>query len=199
MIDANIILKRGEFILDASLKGSGFIGITGGNGSGKTTFLHALAGIIRTERGGIILGGKDIFELPVNRRGVVYLNQDSYFGHLDVERHIRWGIRQPDGNNQEKDVKDGLGISFSGKVSRLSMGQRARVILATAILSSPSLILIDELFANISNRGRVLEYIRDVCHKSHMDIIFVTQEKGDIALADSSYIMSDGQLNPLQQ
>lgn len=198
MIEASIRIERGGFKLDAKLNGSGLIGITGGNGSGKTTFLHALAGVIETELGSIKVGGRDIKDLPINLRRTVYLNQDSYFGHLDVDKHITWGIRdQPDRNGHVDEVKSGLGIDFTGKVSRLSMGQRARVILATAIVSSPDLILIDEIFANISERDRVLEYVHNESKRNELDVIFVTQDRADLRYADSSFVMDRGILKPL--
>lgn len=197
MIDVQIQFTRGSFILRCGMKASGFIGLTGPNGSGKSTFLHLLTGVEFPDSGFIRINDADITDLPINERRVVYLNPETYFGHADVDRHLTWGLND-DGMDEPgriAEVREKLGITYSGKVSRLSLGQRARVILGTAVMAQPRLILIDELLANISGRERVIDYIREVSAKMSIDVIFVTQDSSDLSRADSIYRMDSGSLS----
>ena len=196
MIDIQVQFTRGEFSLEASLKDSGFVGLTGANGSGKTTLLHLVAGVEVPDSGRIIVGSRDITFLPINERRVVYLNPETYFGHVDVERHLAWGIRG--GKEQHEDsineMKRALGITYTAKVSVLSLGQRARVILGTAMLAQPDLVLIDELFANLSEAESVVEYVKGYAGGGGSDVIFVSQEQGALRAADTVYRMENGRI-----
>lgn len=196
MIEVDIQFKRGTFELDCRISDSGFIGLTGPNGSGKSTFLHLLTGVEVPDSGHIRVGESDITYLPINERRVVYLNPDTYFGHADVDRHLSWGLKEENEGRRPSivEIKERLGITFSGKVTSLSLGQRARVILGTAMLASPRLILIDELLANISGREAVVDYIKENTADAPIDVIFITQDTSDLEKAGSVYRMESGKL-----
>lgn len=186
--------SRGEFSLHVSIRDSGFIGLTGPNGSGKTTFLHILAGVEMPDRGHIKIYDRDVTGLPISERRIVYLNPETYFGHADVDKHLRWGVQGNIYGPSLEEVKESLGISYSGRVSELSLGQRARVILGTAIMAEPDLILIDELFANVSERGRIIDYLENFSTSRRNDVIFVSQDPSDLEKAGSVYRMEKGEL-----
>lgn len=198
MIDIDLQFKREEFELHAGVQAEGFLGITGENGTGKTTFLKIIAGILDCDSGHVIINGRDVTSLPINERKAVYLNPDTFFGHLDVDRHLVWGVESGKRENLSKElleIKQGLGISYTGKVAGLSVGQRARTILGTALLAVPEVILIDELFANISDRGKLIEFVKSHGKSHGIDILFTSQEAGDLKMADSNYVMSGGNLS----
>jgi len=85
-----------------------------------------------------------------------------------------------------------LGISYSGKLQKLSLGMRERVSLATALLSEPKLILVDEAFSNIDNRTEFIEQYHRLCSQKGIDAIFTTQFTEDSKLADHGYLMEAG-------
>ncbi len=195
IIDIDVHFKRDQFELECTIRDSGFIGLTGPNGSGKSTLLRILTGVEFPDSGRIIVDNSDVTDLPINERRIVYLNPDTYFGHADVDRHLKWGIGERGSRLDIGDLKKSLGINYSGRVSRLSLGQRARVVLGTAILAEPDVILIDELFANISSRDGVVNYTRELSKQLQMDIIFVSQDPADLEKADSVYYMDSGRVS----
>lgn len=199
MIDVEVHYTRGDFTINATIRDSGFIGLTGPNGSGKSSLLRIIAGVQALDSGHIWAGGSDLTGLPISERKVIYLNQDTYFGHATVDKHLLWGAGRETiiTAEQLEQVRNSLGITYSGKVSTLSLGQRGRVILGTALLSRPRLILIDELFANMSDRNGILRYLSETANSTGVDIIFVSQDAEDLKLSDSAYFMDRGRLEKM--
>ena len=164
MIEVRVKKKIGDFLLDAELKDEGFICLTGKNGSGKSSLLSVIAGIYQMDEGYIKINSETITEEPLEKRQVVLVTQDSYIPHLEVSKHLILGAKL-----RKKKVEDDLisemerklGINYSGQISKLSLGMRERVSLATALLSYPKLILIDEAFANLDNRIEFINSYRD--------------------------------------
>ncbi|MEM0373240.1 MAG: ATP-binding cassette domain-containing protein, partial [Sulfolobales archaeon] len=155
MIKAYLRKTLGNFTLDAKIEESGIIAIIGKNGSGKTTFLKLISGILKPDFGYVVLDNLDITNLPIEKKNVVYLSYETYIPHFDVDKHILWGARNRKvkvSNDELKEIKESLGINFKGKIKNLSLGMRIRVILATSILAKPRLILADEIFSNLSDR-----------------------------------------------
>ena len=91
-----------------------------------------------------------------------------------------------------EEIKKNLGINYQGKVSKLSLGMKERVSLATALIASPRVILVDEAFGNIDNRTVFIKTYRELARKSMIDVIFSTQHAEDSACADHLYRMEEG-------
>jgi molybdate/tungstate transport system ATP-binding protein len=195
MIEVRVRKKLGEFQLDAELFDKGFICLAGQNGSGKTTLLKIISGIMAPDEGFVKLDSRDITSLPLEKRGVVLVAPDSYIPHLQVEKHLVWGARtrgvQVDHATVTK-VKNALGISYETRLSRLSLGMRERVALATALLSQPRVVLIDETFSNIDNRDQFITEFRNLSSEASADVIFTTQFPEDSKLAEHKYVMEAG-------
>jgi len=195
VIDAEVKKKLGSFSLDAKVSDEHFICLTGKNGSGKTTLLNLIGGILTPDEGHITLNSKNITNLSIERRQVSIITPDSCIPHLDVDHHLVWGAKNK-GLNVEHDyitkIKTSLGISFDGKVRKLSLGMRERVALATSLISKPELILVDEALSNIDNRKDFIDAFKNLVTKAKIDVIFTTQYPEDSSQADHHYRLESG-------
>ena len=195
MIDALVRKKLGSFSIDATLTGGGFICLAGRNGSGKTTMMKAMAGLDTLGEGYVKVNGEDVSAFPAERRRIVMVTPSSSIAHLDVDSHIAWGAglsgRRPDKTRVE-DVKSRLGIDYDGRVGRLSLGMKERVILATALLSSSRVILVDEAFSNLHEKESFMGSYRELARSAGMDVIFSSQAESDGRLADHLFVIENG-------
>lgn len=187
--------KLGSFSLDANISDEHFVCLTGKNGSGKTTLLNLIGGLLTPDEGHITLNSKKITNLPIERRQVSIITPDSCIPHLDVDRHLVWGAKNK-GLNIELDyitkIKTSLGISFDGKVRKLSLGMRERVALATSLISKPELILVDEALSNIDNRRDFIDAFKNLAMEAKIDVMFTTQYPEDSSQADHHYRLELG-------
>ncbi len=195
MIEAAVQKRFGQFSLNAAMSEGGFVCLAGKNGSGKTTFLRVLAGLTRCDRGYVKVNGREITDLPVEKRGLVLVTPESSIPSLEVDDHIRWGAKLKGVEIREERlaaVKTELGIDYQGRVGKLSLGMRERVSLATALLAAPSGILVDEAFSNLHERERFISSYSELATASGIDVVFSTQDESDGSLAQHLYWMEDG-------
>lgn len=195
MIEATVKKRLVEFQLAAEVSDSGFICLLGKNGSGKTCFLRSIAGLLRPDEAKVVIGGVDVTRLPVEKRGVVLVTPSSTLPHLRVDAHLVWGARVRGVRVRQEwlaEVKERLGVGGEGRVGTLSLGNRERVALGTALLSSPRVLLVDEAFANLHDRRDFISSYRALATKSNIDVIFSTQDESELQLAEHGYLISEG-------
>ncbi len=195
MIEAAVRKRLGQFSLDVTMSEVGFTCLAGKNGSGKTTFLRILAGLTKPDEGRVRINGRDVTGLPVEKRGVVLVVPESSIPRLEVDGHLLWGAKLKKvmvSDEKLAAVKEGLGIDFQGPVGKLSLGMRERVSLATALLSAPAVILVDEAFSNLHDREEFISSYRGLAAESGIDVVFSTQDDSDGKLAEHLYLMEDG-------
>jgi molybdate/tungstate transport system ATP-binding protein len=193
MIEASVRKRFSGFSLDASVSDAGFVCLAGENGSGKTTFLRI--GLTEPDDGYVRVNGRDLASLPLERRGVVMVTPQSSIPSMDVERHLLWGAGLKGLRvtaERLAAVRAGLGIEFRGRVGSLSVGMRERVSLATALLSSPSAILVDEAFSNLHDREGFVSAFREFAAEGGIDVLFSSQSETDGRLAGHLYVMERG-------
>ena len=195
MIDALIRKKLGAFSLDAEISGEGFICLAGRNGAGKTTLMRAMAGLATLDDGYVKIDGSDVSSWPAERRGIVMVTPSSSIPHLEVDSHITWGARlggRAPPNARVSEVKSRLGIDFNGRVGRLSLGMKERVVLATALLSPSRVILVDEAFSNLHERDAFIACYRELAKSAGKEVIFSSQVESDGSLADHLFVIEGG-------
>ena len=199
-----------EVVSDLSLniKSGQVVGLLGPNGAGKTTAFYMIVGLIRCDRGRIILDGYDVTRLPVHsraRRGLGYLPQEaSVFRKLTVADNIR-AILQTRADLDRgtrhsvleelleelhiAHVRDSLGIALSG-------GERRRVEIARALAAEPKFVLLDEPFAGVDPIS-VIDIQRIIRHLTERGIgVLITDHnvRETLGICGHAYILHNGKL-----
>ncbi len=195
MIDVSVKKAFGAFNLKAEVHDQGFICLSGKNGSGKSTLLKVIAGQLKPDDGFVRLNSIEVTPKPIEERRIVLVTPDSYIPHLTVDAHLRWGMRARKVLHPEdfiSEVREALRITYDGRVDSLSLGMRERVSLATALLSAPNVLLVDEAFSNLDDRDGFIQTYRRLCARGKADVIFTTQRKDEADGADHHYQMEDG-------
>jgi lipopolysaccharide export system ATP-binding protein len=188
------------------LESGEIVGLLGPNGAGKTTAFYMLVGLIRCDRGRILLDDRDLTDLPMHHRarlGLGYLPQEaSVFRKLSVEDNILAILQtrpELDRTGQEQrleelldelhisHVRTGLGMSLSG-------GERRRVEIARALAAEPRFVLLDEPFAGVDPIS-VLDIQQIIRHLASRGIgILITDHnvRETLGICSRAYILNDG-------
>lgn len=183
------------------------VGLLGPNGAGKTTTFYMIVGLVRPDRGKIFLNGEEITYLSTYkraRRGIAYLPQNpSVFQKLTVKDNLMAILEMldlPMGEQEEKAQKlmEELGISHlkDKKAYLLSGGERRRVEIARALLTSPSFVLLDEPFAGIDpiTVADLQSIIFDLKKRGIGVLITDHNVRETLQITDFSYIMYQGKI-----
>jgi molybdate/tungstate transport system ATP-binding protein len=179
----------------------GVLVIVGPTGSGKTTILNLIAGIVKPDEGSIILDGLELTNRPIDVRRVGYVFQKpNLFPHLNVYENIVFGLSKQDRKNKHNQVKnliDELGIAHlsNRKVNGLSGGEMQKISLARTLALEPKLILLDEPLAHLDTpaRKRLRIEVRRILRTHGVPAIYVTHFEEDVySLADSVASIHNG-------
>ncbi|NJM30006.1 MAG: molybdenum ABC transporter ATP-binding protein [Rhizobiales bacterium] len=206
MLEASVAYRRGtlDLEIDAAF-GSGITGVFGPSGSGKTTFLNLVSGLLRPDRGRITVAGESLFDsesridIPAHRRGIGYVFQDSLlFPHLNVKSNLLYGFRT--GFVKLDDCVSLLKLEplLTRSVRNLSGGEKQRVAIGRALLSSPSLLLMDEPLANLDapHKREILPYIERLSAQFGIPLIYVTHAAEELArIASNVAVIKSGRLS----
>jgi molybdate/tungstate transport system ATP-binding protein len=151
-----------------------FFTILGPTGAGKTLILESIGGMVPVSGGRIRIGGRDVTDLPPERREIGFVYQDqALFPHLSVAQNIRYGLRyRPKAADREKKIarliqRLGLEPLLGRSVVNLSGGERQRVALARALAVAPEILLLDEPLSALDPNFR--EEIRDLLKGLHRE------------------------------
>jgi molybdate transport system ATP-binding protein len=192
--------------LEAAFEAEGGVtALFGRSGSGKTTLINVVGGLLRPERGRVVLDGEMLVDtearrfVPPHRRRIGYVFQESrLFPHLDVRANLLFGRRLARGTDgiSFDDVVDLLGIVplLARHAAGLSGGERQRVAIGRALLARPRLLLMDEPLAalDVARKAEILpflERLRDL----GIPILYVSHALSEVGrLADRIVVMEDG-------
>lgn len=192
MIELRFRKKFGKFQLSVDFSTDGFIEFTGQNGSGKTTLLRCISGYLPLDAGYVRIDGKDLTNLSIAQRKTVYISHDSFLPSLSVTEHLSWPLgKQADGEQVER-LRERLAIDYNGRLSDLSLGQKLRVSIATAIVSRPVALLLDEVLQNISEREKFINELGQICRENQITILSASQENSGHALFENHYSLETG-------
>lgn len=190
MIEADFTVERENARIHFAMKDKGLILLSGKNGAGKTSSLLCMSGIIMPQSGTFRINGQDIFGIPPGRRRVVYINQNSYFSGMSVMDHFRMVT---DSEERIKEVSSMFSIDTEERTDNLSQGNIMRVSVATAILSYPRVLMLDEIISNISEPEAFLEILKKGMNRFSFDVVFVSQNENMADLSDHHYTISAGE------
>jgi molybdate transport system ATP-binding protein len=206
VIDLDIELAQGSFVLAAKVQlDARASALFGPSGAGKTTILDAIAGLRVPRRGSIVVNGRVLFSseaginVPTHQRHVGYVPQDvALFPHMLVRGNLLYG-RHPGVSPDLNRVVAMLEIAglLDRQVTDLSGGERQRVALGRALMSGPSLLLLDEPLAavDVPLRRRILPYLQRVRDELTVPIIYVSHDREEVeALADVVVMVEGGRV-----
>lgn len=207
-LDVSIEKTLGSFALKAEFRcGPGVTALFGQSGSGKTSVVNMIAGLLRPERGRIAVDGRTLFDsatranVPPHRRRVGYVFQDArLFPHLTVRQNLLYGryFSPAAGRYAAFDqVVELLGIAglLDRRPGGLSGGEEQRVAIGRALLASPRILLMDEPLASLDDarKDEILPYIERLRDQMGLPILYVSHAMDEVArLADTMVLMADG-------
>ncbi len=193
--------------LDFHVLAGEVVGLLGPNGAGKTTAFYMTMGLIRPDHGKVFFQGHDITQLPIHersKRGMGYLAQEpSIFRQLSVEENISCILETLSLSKQEQKERlqvllQELGLTTLAhkKACTLSGGQRRRLEITRALVTRPSLLLLDEPFANIDPLAvqDVKKLILLLKNKGISVLITDHNAREIFSIVDRSYLMADGKV-----
>ncbi|MEK1887814.1 MAG: molybdenum ABC transporter ATP-binding protein [Phyllobacterium sp.] len=202
--------RLGAFDLDAHfVSESGVTALFGRSGSGKTSVIRIIAGLSRPDQGLIVFDGdvlidteRGIFVPKHKRRFATVFQEGRLFPHLSVLQNLnygRWFTPKQDRADNLTKIVDllGIGALLDRRPGKLSGGEKQRVAIGRALLSSPRLLLMDEPLAALDDtrKAEILPYLEALRDEMNIPIIYVSHSVAEVArLADRVVLLSEGKV-----
>ena len=195
--DFNLTVKRGEFVT-----------FLGPSGCGKTTTLRMIAGFEIPTEGEILLDGKEIGNLPPNKRPInTVFQRYALFPHLNIFDNIAFGLKLkklPKDEIKRKVKKVLEMVDLEGfetrKVATLSGGQQQRIAIARALVNEPEILLLDEPLGalDLKMRKEMQLELKSMHERLGITFIYVTHDQEEaLTMSDKIVVMSEGRMQQI--
>ena len=194
--DITFHVKRGEWL-----------SIVGHNGSGKSTTVRLIDGLLEAESGEIVIDGQQLTEENVwnirRQIGMVFQNPDNQFVGATVEDDVAFGLENQGLSRQEmkKRVEEALDLvgmlDFKKREpARLSGGQKQRVAIAGVVALRPAILILDEATSMLDPEGRreLIETVKGIRKDYDMTVISITHDLEEVAMSDRVLVMKKGSI-----
>ena len=194
--DITFHVKRGEWL-----------SIVGHNGSGKSTTVRLIDGLLEAESGEIVIDGQRLTEENVwnirRQIGMVFQNPDNQFVGATVEDDVAFGLENQGLSRQEmqKRVEETLALvgmlDFKKREpARLSGGQKQRVAIAGVVALRPAILILDEATSMLDPEGRreLIETVKGIRKDYDMTVISITHDLEEVAMSDRVLVMKKGEI-----
>ncbi len=205
--------RLGKFFLDATFGSNGGVtALFGRSGSGKTSVIRIIAGLTRPDHGRIALDGEVLVDtvagifVPRHRRRFGYVFQEArLFPHLSVRRNLNYGrwfapaARRTESFDRVVGIL-GIGHLLDRHPEGLSGGEKQRVAIGRALLSSPRMLLMDEPLAALDDerKAEILPYLERLRDEMRIPIVYVSHSVAEVArLADKVVVLADGKVQAM--
>ena len=192
--DITFHVKRGEWL-----------SIVGHNGSGKSTTVRLIDGLLEAESGEILINGQQLTEENIwdlrRQIGMVFQNPDNQFVGATVEDDVAFGLENQGISRQEmkERVEEALNLvdmlGFKKKEpARLSGGQKQRVAIAGVVAQRPAILILDEATSMLDPEGRreLIETVQGIRKDYDMTVISITHDLEEVAMSDRVLVMKKG-------
>ncbi|GAA0055075.1 UNVERIFIED_CONTAM: energy-coupling factor transporter ATPase [Streptococcus canis] len=184
-----------------------WLSIIGHNGSGKSTTVRLIDGLLEPESGDIFVDGdlltrNNIWDIR-HKIGMVFQNPDNQFVGATVEDDVAFGLENKGIPHQEMKERVNHALQLVGmqdfkhrEPSRLSGGQKQRVAIAGAVAMRPKIIILDEATSMLDPKGRLelIRTIQSIREDYQLTVISITHDLDEVALSDRVLVMKDGQV-----
>lgn len=189
--------------LSFHVKAGEVVGLLGPNGAGKTTAFYMAVGLVEPESGEVYFKGKNITALPIHKRahlGFGYLAQEpSVFRSLSVEENILCileTLTSPHPTLEELLAELNLTHLRHKKAAALSGGERRRLEITRALATRPSLLLLDEPFANIDPIAVAdVKHLIRILKQKKISVLITDHNAREIfSIVDRSYLIQEGKV-----
>jgi molybdate/tungstate transport system ATP-binding protein len=179
--------------------------LLGPTGAGKTLLLEVVAGFHHPDRGKITLNGRNVTDLPVEKRGIGYVPQSCpLFPHMSVFENVEFGLKvQGMAAEDRKEAVDSMLAMMDlekmggARALTLSGGERQKIVLARVLVTKPRVVLLDEPFTAIdAESSRILrEELRRINRELKVSVLHVTHDQIEaFSLGSKVAIMRNGQI-----
>jgi len=210
-LEVDVDHRRGDFRLQAHFASQpGLTALFGRSGSGKTSLVDIVGGLIRPTRGRVAIDGqvlvdseRDVF-VPAHKRRIGYVFQEGrLFPHLSVRRNLLYGRWFAKGDGvAASDLSSvvellGIGHLLERAPAGLSGGEKQRVAIGRALLAKPRLLLMDEPLASLDEerRAEILPFIERLRDEARVPIVYVSHSVAEVArLATTVVLLADGRV-----
>ena len=194
--DITFHVKRGEWL-----------SIVGHNGSGKSTTVRLIDGLLEAESGEIVIDGQRLTEENIwnirRQIGMVFQNPDNQFVGATVEDDVAFGLENQGLSRQEmkKRVEEALDLvgmlDFKKREpARLSGGQKQRVAIAGVVALRPAILILDEATSMLDPEGRreLIETVKGIRKDYDITVISITHDLEEVAMSDRVLVMKKGEI-----